>query len=797
MQISLNWLKELLPLEADADEIAEHLTMLGLEIEAVRRPGQDIENVFVGRILDIQPHPEADKLVVCRTDAGQGEALQIICGATNMKVGDKVPTAIDGATLPGGFKIGSRKMRGIQSCGMMCSARELGLGEEHAGLLILDKNAPIGQDIRDFLGLNDVVFEIEVTPNRGDWASMIGVARELAAFYGLQMTLPDAEVKESGEPAAAWSSITIEAPDLCPRYAGRILRNVVIKPSPPWLCARLIAAGQRPINNVVDITNYILMETGHPLHAFDYEKLKENRIVVRRARADEKITTLDGTERQLQEDMLVIADAENAQAVAGIMGGADSEVEKTTTTILLESAWFESRCVRSTSRRLSLSTEASQRFQRGADMQMLPYALNRAARLMQELADAEVAPGILDAWPQQRAYPAVTLRYERTVSRVGVNVAPAEQKRCLVSLGCELESETDASATFKIPSWRHDIRHEADLIEEVARLFGYENIPVTMPPVRQAESVFAPHATILRNFRRYLAGQGLTEVMNWSFGSPEGAVDAGLPVSPADQVYLSNPLSENYAVMRFSLLPGLFGTAAYNAKRGRRDLRIFELGPVYRNSADEILPAEPMYAGILLSGNAPGHWSRAECSYDFYDIKGCLDVIARFFGKELTLEESASSGFQKGQFAEIKWRKHILGCIGKVADEVVKTFGLPENTYVLEINLEILLAKKTEPAQFTATPQYPASLRDLAVVVDRAVPAKDLVAATKQAAGPLLTAVNVFDVYSGKPLPSDKKSIALSLLFQSPDRTLTDKDTQKTMDRIVSRLRKDFEAELR
>ncbi|HOH42616.1 MAG TPA: phenylalanine--tRNA ligase subunit beta, partial [Candidatus Hydrogenedentes bacterium] len=405
MQISLNWLKELLPLEADADEIAERLTMLGLEIEAVRRPGQDIENVFVGRILDIQPHPEADKLVVCRTDAGQGEALQIICGATNMKVGDKVPTAIDGATLPGGFKIGSRKMRGIQSCGMMCSARELGLGEEHAGLLILDKNAPIGQDIRDFLGLNDVVFEIEVTPNRGDWASMIGVARELAAFYGLQMTLPDAEVKESGEPAAAWSSITIEAPDLCPRYAGRILRNVVIKPSPPWLCARLIAAGQRPINNVVDITNYILMETGHPLHAFDYEKLKENRIVVRRARADEKITTLDGTERQLQEDMLVIADAENAQAVAGIMGGADSEVEKTTTTILLESAWFESRCVRSTSRRLSLSTEASQRFQRGADMQMLPYALNRAARLMQELADAEVAPGILDAWPQQRAYP--------------------------------------------------------------------------------------------------------------------------------------------------------------------------------------------------------------------------------------------------------------------------------------------------------------------------------------------------------------------------------------------------------
>lgn len=798
MQISFNWLKELVPLEADVDEIAERLTMLGLEIEAIRRPGEGIEKVYVGQILDIQPHPDADKLVVCQTETGAGETHQIICGAKNMKVGDKVPTAIDGAVLPGGFKIGSRKMRGVQSCGMMCSARELGLGEDHEGLLILDESAPLGEDICEYLGLNDVVFEIEVTPNRGDWASMIGVARELAAFYGKEINWPDETVQESGAPAAGCSSITIEdAADLCPRYAGRILRNVVVKPSPPWLCSRLIAAGQRPINNVVDITNYILMETGHPLHAFDYEKLHENRIVVRRARAGEKITTLDDESRQLEEEMLVIADGKDAQAVAGVMGGADSEVGEGTKTILLESAWFEARSVRRTARCLSLSTEASQRFQRGADMNMVPFALNRAARLMQELADAEVAPGILDTWPEKRDMPLVTLRYDRTTSHVGVEIPATDQKAFLQSLGFTLESEDDSSATFQTPSWRHDVRHEADLIEEVARLYGYENIPITMPPVRQSDSIFAPHATPLRNFRGYLAGQGLTEIINWSFGSTEALANAGVVAEEDTLVRLENPLSESYAVMRASLLPGLFGTGAYNAKRGRRDLQLFELGPVYLNRAEEILPEEPMHLGILLCGSVPTHWSREERSLDFYDIKGCLENIGRFFKKEFSLVEAESTAFQSGQYAEIKWRKHHLGHLGKVSDETVKAFDLPENSYALEITLEPLLARLAGPNQFTAIPQYPASLRDLAVVVDKSLPAQQLLATTKQAAGPLLAAVEIFDVYSGKPLPEDKKSIALSLVFQSPERTLTDKDTQKAMDRIVARLQKESGAELR
>lgn len=797
MQISFNWLKELVPLEADVDEIAERLTMLGLEIEAIRRPGEGIEQIYVGKILDIQPHPDADKLVVCQTDVGDGEPRQIICGATNMKTGDKVPTAVDGATLPGGFKIGSRKMRGIQSCGMMCSARELGLGEDHQGLLILDEDAPIGQDIREHLGLNDVVFEIEVTPNRGDWASMIGVARELAAHYGKELTLPEASLQEAGIPAAEVSSITIEAPDLCPRYAGRILRNVVVKPSPAWLCSRLIAAGQRPINNIVDITNYILLETGHPLHAFDYDKLCENRIVVRRAQAEEKIRTLDGESRQLDDEMLVIADAKNAQAVAGVMGGADSEVENDTTTILLESAWFERRTVRRTSRVLSLTTEASQRFQRGADMNMVTYALNRASRLMQELADAEVAPGILDTWPEKRDNAPVTLRYHRTASHVGVPIPPADQKDYLQRLGFSLLSEDESSATFQVPAWRHDVHHEADLIEEVTRMYGYENIPVTMPPVRQSESVFAPQATPLKNFRRYLAGLGLTEVMNWSFGSADAMTKAGLNDNADRQLPLANPLSESYAVMRASLLPGLFGTAAYNAKRGRRDLQIFEQGPVYLTCPEEVLPHEPTHVAIFLSGSMPGHWSHDERPLDFFDIKGRLEDIARFFKKELTLSEAESVGFQNGQYAEIKWRKKDLGYLGKVSAEVIRAFDLPENSYALEINLEPLLERPAAPEQFTAIPQYPASLRDLAVVVDKNLPAKELLATAKQAAGPLLASMEIFDVYSGKPLQADKKSLAFSFAFQSPERTLTDKDTQKAMDRIVARLQKEFGAELR
>lgn len=403
MRVSLNWLKELIDIPVGVDELADALTMLGLEIEAIERPGAGIKDVYVGRILSIEPHPDADKLVVCQTDTGRERPLQIVCGAKNMQVGDKVPTAVVGATLAEGFQIGRRKMRGVESEGMMCSARELGLGDDHTGLLILEPDAPVGGDCAGLLGLDDVIFEIEVTPNRGDWASMLGVARELAARFGTTMRTPAVAFEESSPDAAALSSVTIENAELCPRYIGRVLTGVRIGPSPRWMQNRLIAAGQRPINNVVDVTNFVLMETGHPLHAFDCDLLKENRIVVRNPRPGETIRTIDGQERALSPEMLVIADGLAPVAVAGIMGGLQSEVGENTTRVFLESAYFKPASVRRTARALGMQTEASQRFQRGADPEMALYAINRAAMLMQQTAGAQVARGLLDEYPPASA----------------------------------------------------------------------------------------------------------------------------------------------------------------------------------------------------------------------------------------------------------------------------------------------------------------------------------------------------------------------------------------------------------
>jgi len=797
MQISFNWLKELVALDVSADELAERMTMLGLEIEATTEPGKDISDVYVGHILDMQPHPDADKLVVCKTDIGRGEPLQIVCGAKNMKPGDKVPTAIVGATLPGGFGIGRRKMRGIESFGMMCSARELNLGEDHDGLMILPEDTPLGEDICKVLGLDDVVFEIEVTPNRGDWASMIGVARELAAYYGVPLRLPEIVLQETGNIASYYASVTIEDTELCPRYAGRILRNVVIRKSPPWMCARLIAAGQRPINNIVDITNYVLLETGHPLHAFDYDKLAENRIVVRRARQGETIKTLDGEARPLTENMLVIADAKNPQAVAGIMGGADSEVDDNTKHILLESAYFSPRSVRATAKGLGLVTEAAQHFQRGADPEGVLYAINRAAMLMQQLADAEIAPGILDEYPNPQQGKNVSLRYARTAQLLGVQVPEEQQKNILAGLGFSITKSDEKTCEVLTPTWRHDVKHETDLIEEVARHYGYENIPTTMPPVRQADRIFAPAEKRVRALRRFLAAQGLAEVFNWSFSSVENETRSGMTTKTQDMVLLQNPLSENYAGMRTTLVSGLYVTAAYNHKRGARGTALFEIGPVYHGVENEVLPEEPLHLGIILTGTVSGNWCQTERQADFYDIKGLLDALCRHVGRDVSLEELKNTAFQDGQGAAIKLGKRVVGHIGKTALSVSRSFDLPESTFVLELNLTKIFEKQLQPAQFEDIPQFPASLRDLAVVVDVILPAAAIISTIKNAGGPLLKKVEVFDVYTGKPLPADKKSVALSLAFQSPERTLTDKDTEKAIERIVQKLQQQHGAELR
>lgn len=798
MQISLNWLKDYVGLDVTVEELSHRLTMLGLEIEKITEPGADLSQIFIGKILDIAPHPDADSLVVCHTDTGGAEPLQIVCGAKNMKAGDKVPTAVVGATLPGGFAIGRRKMRGIESQGMMCSARELGLGEDHSGLMILPEDATIGADAKAYLGLDDVVFEIEVTPNRGDWASMIGVARELAAYYGKELRIPKVEIAESDKTAVEVSSVTIENPDACPRYMGRVLEGVKVGPSPLWMAQRLIAAGQRPINNIVDITNYVLLETGHPLHAFDFDLLAENRIVVRNAAPGEAITTLDGEKRALDPEMLVIADARQPQAVAGVMGGADSEVGEGTTRILLESAWFNPVSVRRTARKLNLVTEAAQHFQRGADPEMVEYALNRAAALIQELAGGTILKGVLDTHPRPHGKRQVVLRYERTRSLLGVEVVPDDQCAILERLGCQACAKTPESATFQVPSWRHDVTMETDLIEEIARFHGYDRVPATIPRVRQSEMVFAPNEKRVRALRGFLVARGLSEFYNWTFSAPAQVERAGLGETFGPMLLLSNPLTENHPGMRTSLIPGLLANAETNQKRGNSRLSAFEIGPVYHPREDAELPDEPVHLGLLMAGVAGGsHWSTPDRPCDLYDLKGWVESVFQFFGISCAYSPLELELFQKGAGAHIRCNGRKVGVLGQVSTAVSRRFDLSGGVFVAELELHKLLALPESIPQFEPIPAFPPSLRDLAVVVDRSVQAGELAETARKSGGAFLRRVDLFDIYQGPQLPGDKKSVALSLVFQSPEKTLTDADTQKSVDKILKHLQLQHGAQLR
>ncbi|MFO7974824.1 MAG: phenylalanine--tRNA ligase subunit beta [Candidatus Hydrogenedentota bacterium] len=798
MRISLNWLREFVDIHEDINKVADELTMLGLEIEAVEHIGADLNNVVVGQIKSIESHPNADKLVVCQTDVGQAEPLQIICGATNMSVGDKVPTAIEGSTLAGGFKIKRRKMRGVESQGMMCAADELGIGSDHSGLLILPPDAPVGADALELLGLNDTVFEVEITPNRGDWAGMIGVARELAALHGTDLRLPQFKLKESKQDAASLSSVTIEAPDLCPRYAGRVLTDVKIAPSPLWLCKRLIAAGQRPINNIVDITNFVLLETGHPLHAFDYNNLHENRIVVRTAKQGETLETLDEQTRKLTSDMLVIADADHAVALAGIMGGADSEVGEDTSSIFLESAYFHPPSVRSTARTLGMNTEASQRFQRGADPEMAVWALDRAAYLIQELAGAKIAKGRLDEHPKPLPHNSLTLRYARTDLLLGTAVPPENQRSILEGLAFTVTKSDDASCTVQVPTWRHDVSHEADLIEEIARVYGYDRIPLTLPPIRQTEIIFAPKEKKLEEFRNYLTAKGLTETMSMTFSSPREVENARLPEEYHHLVTLQNPLSENYTGMRTSLIPGILSLVSTNIRKGTPDIAIFETGPIYIPVEGQELPDEHYRCVVALSGSPGGkHWSEPARDTDFYDLKGYAEAILEHLGASWELEALETPTYHPRACARIIVNTKQAGTMGEVHPKVLEAFDIDQSVYLLDLDIHYLLELNPRPAVFTPPPTLPPSLRDLAIMVDKSIPAGDLLETARKAGGKFLSKVQIFDIYTGKQVSKNKKSVALSLVFQAPDRTLTDKDTDKFCDKILDALRKKHGAELR
>ncbi|WP_243336531.1 phenylalanine--tRNA ligase subunit beta [Anaeromyxobacter soli] len=788
------------PVLAAADEVARRLTAVGFEVEAVERVGQGLAGVVAARILASEKHPNAEKLSVTKIDAGQGEPLQIVCGAKNYQVGDVVPLATVGTTLPGGTRIEKAKLRGVESFGMLCSARELGLSEDASGLLILDRGLAPGTPIADALGLEDVLLEVNVTPNRPDALSHVGLAREVAAILGQEVRLPRPALREAGAPAAEAVKVRIEAPEKCARYAARVVEGVKIGPSPQWLARRLEACGVRSISNVVDATNFALLELGHPLHAFDLDKVAGHEIVVRTARPGEKIVTLDGKERALEPDDLLIADRDRGSALAGVMGGGDSEISAGTTRVLVESAWFAPSGIRRTSRRHGLKTEASYRFERGADPGMVIPALDRCAALIAELAGGTVRPGIVDAHPRPHQAPAVRLRWRRPAELLGIDVARDEVRRILAGLGFEERASDADGATFGVPSWRVDVSLEEDLVEEIVRTKGYDAIPETLPANAVRTPVEPADAQVTARAREALEAAGFAEAVNFSFVAERDLAPFADPAATALRpIALKNPISADLAVMRTSLVPSLLRNASTNRRQRVEDVRLYEIARVYRPApAGAPAPAaeEGELAGVLVGRRSPTGWAGGSDPVDFHDAKAAVAAVLEALGIDARWRARGGAWLHPRLSAEVLGADDApLGEVGELHPRVAEAFELPRGVLAFRLSGAALVRGARLVPRYAGIPRFPAVLRDLAVVVAEGVEAGAVLAAVREE--PLVEDATLFDVYRGPPIPAGKKNLALAIRYRAPDRTLTDTEADAAHARIVARLRGGLGAELR
>lgn len=813
MRISLKWLSEYVDLPVlssggvDADEVAKRLTAVGLEVEGIERTGQGLEGVVAARIVASEKHPNAEKLSVTKVDAGEGEPLQIVCGAKNYAVGDVVPLATAGATLPGGLKIEKAKLRGVESFGMLCSAKELGLATEASGLLILPKDVKPGTRIAEALELADVFLEINVTPNRPDALSHLGIAREVAAILGKPVRMPAPKLAEAGAKAASLVKVRVDAPEQCPRYAARVVEGVKIGPSPLWLQRRLEGCGVRSISNVVDATNFVLLELGHPLHAFDLDKVAAHEIVVRTARKGEKITTLDGKERALETDDLLIADRDRGSALAGVMGGSVSEISQGTTRVLLESAFFQPSTIRRTSRRQGLKSEASYRFERGADPAMVIPAIDRCAALIAELAGGTVRPGIVDVHPRPAKPGEVRLRWKRPAQILGMEIAREEARKILIGLGF-VEKAADADgAIFVVPSWRVDVSLEEDLVEEVVRTKGYQAIPETLPRTAMDTPVESLEIQAIGRIRAALEAAGFSEAVNFSFVAErelepfEKQVATGDGNGRALGVALKNPISADLSVMRTSLVPSLLKNLVHNRRQRVEDVRLYEIASVYfphHDPKDRPTAEFIEVAAILCGRRSPVGWATGGGEpVDFYDAKAAVQSILHALGVQGRWEARGDTWLHPRASATILDAdgKEAIGVVGELHPRVAATFDLPRGVLALRLSLDALLSRAKLVPQYRPIPRLPAVLRDLAVVVKEEVTAASVEAVVREEQ--LVEGVTLFDVYRGAPLPTGKKNLALAIRYRAADRTLTDPEADAAHGRILQRLAEKLGAELR
>jgi phenylalanyl-tRNA synthetase beta chain len=758
MRFTYNWLKQYIEVEWSPSELADKLTFAGIEVEDMATIGGGVlQQVVVCQVLSSDKHPNADKLSVCRVNDGHGER-QIVCGAKNYKAGDKVPLALPGVTMANGMTIKETKLRGVESQGMMCSAGELGLPKGEDGLLILSADTPIGITVSDALGGTDTVFDIEITPNRPDWLSVIGIAREISALTGKPVKLPAVTVTESGDPVAKFTSVTIEAPDLCPRYTARVIRGVKIGPSPAWLKQLLEKVGLRPVNNVVDVTNYVLLECGHPLHAFDYNLLAEHRIVVRRAAKGEKFLAIDGSELALTGDMLVIADANRAVALAGIIGGKDSEINDGTTDVLLESAWFLPANVRKTSKQCGLSSDSSYRFERGADIDGVIWASNRAAQLIQELAGGQVVTGIIDTLAKPIEKRRVRCRYAQVNRLLGIDVPPETVKKIFTGLSLAVISSDARSCEVEVPTYRVDLEREVDLIEEVCRIYGVEKIPAKRQASIATVSEFDEQWDVRARVRQVLTSLGFHEAQNQTL------VGEG-------ELKLQNPLSADQQALRAKLEPGLLANLRTNVSRHQYDVKLFEIGRVFAADGKESL-----HLALAVTGRRqPDSWEAGarEAKLDYYDVKGALEEVGEALGVPVTAE------------------------IRQISPIQAKKLDLRDAVYVAELELGSLPAAQRREKTFCELPKFPAVVRDVALVVNDGVSHAEVMAAIDKGRNKVLEHVELFDIYTGSSIPAGKKSMAYSLTFRAADRTLTDAEVNEAHEQLKRSLVQTLKCEIR
>ena len=810
MQVSIKWLKDYVEIDEPAEKIADRLTMAGVPVERIVRADEGLEKVITGRIEKITPHPDSDHLLVCQLNMGSAELTQIVTGASNVREGHIVPVATVGAVLPDGKKISKGKLRGIPSNGMMCSAGELaidteGLPDEQVnGIYILPPDTPVGVPAAQVLGLDDVILEFELTANRADCFSVIGIAREVAALTGKSLRMPTIEVKETaGVRAADLVSIHIDDKELCHRFSARVLRDVKVAPTPAWMVDRLRGAGIRSINNVVDVTNFVMLELGQPLHAYDYDRITGHTLTARRARAGEQLHTLDDSNRIAVGDELVIADSEKPAGLAGIMGGLDSEVTDQTTTVVLEAASFHGPTIRRTARRIGLRSEASGRFERGVDETETIRAVTRAAQLLTEMDACTVAEGTIDVNPAPRV-PTVLMFSARAVAeRIGVNIPGEWMASALRSLGFIVEEQGVETYRVVVPSWRGDVTLMEDISEEVARLYGFDNIASKMPSGAVLQGSVSEMQAFVDTMRETLASLGMTEELSFSFTSTAALDKLCVPEDSVLRraIPIMNPLMEEYPLVRTTLLTSILENAARNVARRNLDLRLFDIAPVFFPKAlpvTELVEEKRKVAGLLTGRRNPIAWDTDNAMVDFYDAKGVLEHFLSAIGvQKYTVERGEHFAMHPGKTAFFKKGRDVIAILGEIHPTVAANFGIGQSVYVFEMDAETLLRYRKKKAAIKPLPKYPASTRDLAILVDTDLTTAEIERVIAKKGGSYFRGATLFDVYEGKQVGEGKKSMAFHLHFQSDDKTLTDEEVDAAFAAILQAAEEQLHAQLR